>query len=198
MCACVASVSSAPQSTVSSSSPAVLGQACKPTGKWFEQASEIIRSGKRRKLTLGQHGWVSSGMPCPGVVKTHRNCMLLDLGWRLGPAGANAPVPGVACGEVISHFVDLSQNPCKDPWGKLRCLQCNTELFSYYLQRRVAPVEHLYLLGFGDVCTQGLSGRDVQDLAGEAMSLPCLAAILLEMPWRAKLKVSGEIEGIWR
>ena len=63
----------------------------------------------------------------------------------------------------------------------LPCLTTSSVFYSYEDDRVLSKEAHLILQGFpvDDLVLTGLTPSNVGDLAGEAMSLPCLATILI-------------------
>ncbi len=82
-------------------------------------------------------------------------------------------------------FVDLSQNPCRQPWTNFstnvsKCLTTGSSLYSFAKQRLVLPVELLYFQGHPRTITlpDGMSNRSATALAGEGIALPCLGSLV--------------------
>jgi len=90
-------------------------------------------------------------------------------------------------------LVDTSQNPSRKPWTrKVPSLKQNTDLYSFKLRRRIVPVEHLRIMGYGDVDVHDLKHEEIRSLAGECMSVPCVSLILLAICY------GGHLQGLWQ
>ena len=81
-----------------------------------------------------------------------------------------------------SHcLTEISQSAGRRPWtsagGVLRCLSTSSTLFSFSKRRTSTGLEHLGLLGFVGVNSNGLTQSQLRNLAGEAMSLPQIALV---------------------
>ena len=80
-------------------------------------------------------------------------------------------------------MIDISQSAHRIPWStKLRSITTSTALYSYRLKRVLHPLELLSLLGFplqkiSLKAEREISPKQIQDLAGEAMALPCAGLI---------------------
>ena len=86
------------------------------------------------------------------------------------------------CSEL---FTDVSQNPQRNPHtcrkdNVSRCLTTSSSVYSHGLDRIVLPLELMYWQGHQvDVkVPQSLRQRALRDLAGEAMTLPCVGSLL--------------------
>ena len=85
---------------------------------------------------------------------------------------------------VENLFIDLSQTAGRKPWSRhLRSMVMNSAFFSYELQRQLIGREHLMLLGFSkDAMSRippEISDNQIKGLAGEAMGLPSVAAVMV-------------------
>ena len=68
------------------------------------------------------------------------------------------------------------------------------------LDRVLHCQEYLFLLGYDSMCTGDLKFAQVKDLAGEAMSLPCLAEVLFALLVCADIKEGGhqaQAQALW-
>ena len=81
-------------------------------------------------------------------------------------------------------LLDMSQSHERRPFSNgediARCLTTGSWLYSYRLDRVLLPLEHLLLQGY-PVSTripEKMNDKDVRDLAGEAIALPCLAVVV--------------------
>ena len=88
-------------------------------------------------------------------------------------------------------YVDVSQNPKFGPMASvasgaadiLGCLCTSTCLYSYGRDRALLPIEHMYLQGHrrGFSIPDRMPSNRLRQLAGEGMSLPCLATVIWSM-----------------
>ena len=83
-------------------------------------------------------------------------------------------------------FIDVSQSASRRPWSRgLRSMVSSSSFYSYESDRQLVGAEHLLLLGW----TESIVGRfpstltqaRLKCLAGEAMSLPCVALVLVSV-----------------
>lgn len=80
-------------------------------------------------------------------------------------------------------FLDLSQSLNRRAYtinGVNRCLTTSTCMYSFGRDRLVTPLETLYFQGFPKSLKMplGVSQSDMKDMAGEGMTLPCLASVM--------------------
>lgn len=90
--------------------------------------------------------------------------------------------------ELKHTMLDYSQSHARRSAthaDKHRCLTTSTTLYSYGLDRVVLPLETLWWQGFPRSLKvpQQVSSSDIKEFAGEGMTLPCLATILLSLIW---------------
>ena len=121
-----------------------------------------------------------------GLSGTKRALDLLDCGWVHAYKRAKFRHTQDAIASKLDQelFIDVSQNHVRKPLsnasGELRTLLTSTRLYHYGSDRLLLPVEHLALQGYSPeiVVPQELSAKDVRDMAGEAIALPCLATVM--------------------
>ena len=80
-------------------------------------------------------------------------------------------------------LVDLSQNPvrrCFTKNGKTPCLTTSSMIYSFSRDSALLPLEHMLLQGHRRTISipDQMSGKQLKELAGEGMSLPCLALLV--------------------
>lgn len=80
-------------------------------------------------------------------------------------------------------LVDLSQNPvrrCFTKNGKTPCLTTSSHIYTFGRDSLLVPLEHMILQGHKRTIEipPKMSGKQLKELAGEGMSLPCLALIV--------------------
>ncbi|CAE7949280.1 unnamed protein product [Symbiodinium sp. KB8] len=96
-----------------------------------------------------------------------------------------------ACAEL---FTDTSQNPARFPHtsdeGLARCLTSSSIVYSYHADRLVLPLEHMLWQGheMEVKIPEGMSQKNLRDVAGQGMHLPCLACLV------AVLQYTGNFE----
>eukprot|EP00439_Symbiodinium_sp_Y106_P004704 s9218_g1.t1 len=84
-------------------------------------------------------------------------------------------------------LVDVSQNPIRRAYSKraglARCMHTASQLFSFRRGGLVLPVEKMFLLGRArDLrIPSSMTVRDLSNLAGMGICLPCLGLIVLSM-----------------
>ena len=141
----------------------------------FEMAWESIHKKLRAQLRLSPkyRPWTEQGeKKLAFVPQSPRMREAIDLAWPSRLVGSR-PLP---------FFIDLSQCASRRRWGQmLPCLTTSSVFYSYEDDRVLSKEAHLILQGFpvDDLVLTGLTPSNVGDLAGEAMSLPCLATILI-------------------
>ena len=77
---------------------------------------------------------------------------------------------------------DLSQDAGRKAHAPMiRSMCVNSFFYDFASDRALSPAEHLNVLGWphGVVDNTGLSPASVRELAGESMSPPCIAAVLV-------------------
>lgn len=85
----------------------------------------------------------------------------------------------------------MSRSVARKPWGTtIRALTTSTQLFDFQRDQVMSGLEHFVLQGFPrDIDLSHMSEAKVREMAGQAMSLPCLATILFsaflipDAPW---------------
>ncbi len=92
--------------------------------------------------------------------------------------------------EALKHtYVDVSQNPCRKAFtskrgtGMNHTLATSTQLFSFYRNGFLVPIEYMYLQGHRRslAIPSEMSQRALRTLAGEGICVPCLATILISL-----------------
>lgn len=84
-------------------------------------------------------------------------------------------------------YIDVSQNPCRRPFsnsqGIMKCLTTSTILYSFRRDGLVLPFELMLLQGHGldTRIPASLSQRQLHDLAGMGICLPCMGIVFLSM-----------------
>ena len=84
---------------------------------------------------------------------------------------------------LANYVVDFSQSAGRQPWSTmLKPLTTSSQLYASGRKRKLVPLQHMLVLGFGKgISLEHCSNRAVCNLAGEAMALPNVAAILLAL-----------------
>ena len=80
-------------------------------------------------------------------------------------------------------FLDISQSLQRKAYtanGLNRCLTTSSCIYSFEHDRLVTPLETLFFQGFPKSLKipMGISAGDIKDMAGEGMTLPCLATVM--------------------
>lgn len=80
-------------------------------------------------------------------------------------------------------FLDFSQSHQRKCWtqcGINKCLTTSSTIYSYGADRLVLPIETLKFMGYPESLKlpYPMSHHDIRDFVGEAMCLPCVAAVL--------------------
>ena len=97
----------------------------------------------------------------------------------------------------------MSVNKHQDAYGvesSWRALTTSSEVFAFDLLRGLHPIEHLRVLGWQNPNINGLSARQIRDLAGEAMAIPSVTlavmCLLTSLPgfWKELWCVLGLFE----
>lgn len=88
--------------------------------------------------------------------------------------------------QLSGVLVDLSQNPvrrCFTKNGKTPCLTTSSNLYCFKRDSLLLPEEYMMLQGHQRTISipDAMTGKQVQELAGEGMSLPSLALIVWRM-----------------
>jgi hypothetical protein len=112
-----------------------------------------------------------------GVPDSPRMYGLLNMGWakrlREVPASARASA-------AEDYYADLSQSVDRLPFGNLGTMLQGSVKYSYGLDRVLSAADCLATLGLPHAAVEQaqreLSNSEIQSLAGEAFSLPCISA----------------------
>ena len=158
-------------------------------GKWKEQSGAW-----RQDMDVGANvkPWTSQpNFEGIGVKHTDRSLELMDLVALQTVLGSQCRNP---IQKALRHpqwmkdqlgkvFVDLSQNPvrrCFTKRGKTPCLTTSSMIYAFSRDSLLVPLEHMLLQGHKRTISipDQMSGKQVRELAGEGMSLPCLALII--------------------
>lgn len=99
-------------------------------------------------------------------------------------------------------FLDVSQSLHRKAYtqgGVNRCLTTSSLLYSYEHDRIVTPLEMLYFQGYPRTLKipMSLSPSELKDLAGEGMTLPCLAMVMWSIWTTVDLYPNGTPEEMW-
>lgn len=118
-------------------------------------------------------------------VKAILDCVALQvLG---GPVKISLMTASEVSKGLQDTFVDVSQNPSRRAFtnakGEIKCLHTNTQLYSFDRDGIVLPFEHMLLQGHSQclMVPTCMSGKDLQDLAGMGICLPCIGLVLVSM-----------------
>ena len=155
--------------------------------KWKQQSAEW-----RADMQVGADvkPWTShEGFQGNGFKHTDRSLELLDLVavQTLISSGLSKSINKVGSRlmkkQLGNVLVDLSQNPvrrCFTKNGKSPCLTTSSQIYSFGRDSLLVPLEYMILQGHKRTIAipDGMSGKQVKELAGEGMSLPCLALIV--------------------
>ena len=89
--------------------------------------------------------------------------------------------------ELSQVIVDVSQNPCRRAFSNAKniskCWTSTSILYSYKRDGIILPFEQFMVMGHprGIQFPSNMSQKDIQKLAGQSISLPCLGLILAAM-----------------
>jgi len=133
-----------------------------------------------------------------GIKLTSRILAILDLVTIqvLGGAEKTARLLNLCSEEVYTStiefamkdiIVDLSQNPCRKAFtnvsGISKCMTTSSQLYSYKRDGVILPCEQMYFQGHGRATKfpPEMSQKNIHDLAGQGISLPCLGAVFVAL-----------------
>ena len=127
--------------------------------------------------------WTSRpGFAARGLRLTPRTKDIIDCVAIQVMKTKNLPLTEMESG-MKGMFLDVSQSLHRKAYtqaGVNRCLTTSSVLYSYEHDRLVTPPELLYFQGYPRTLKipPSLSSAELRDLAGEGMTLPCLAMVL--------------------
>ena len=140
-------------------------------GKWLGDSKRMLE-GEGVRVAEGS-SWTERGKSLLGVARTPRVENLINTAAALAEAR----------GENLQDlFCDTSQSVMRKPWSNtvLRALNTSTEYYSFGLDRIILGRELFPLMGFPKMAFMATLGESVcKDLAGEAMSPPIMALLLV-------------------
>lgn len=172
--------------------------------------SKLFRKWKADSLTFRNRVGVSPGY-APwtsrpefvgrGIRLTPRTKDLIDCVAIQVMKSKNLPFNQMAEG-LKGVFLDVSQSLQRKAYtqgGMNRCLTTSTVLYSYEHDRMVVPAEMLYFQGYPRTLKipSSVTQADVANLAGEGMSLPCLATVLWSIWTTVDLFPNGRPEELF-
>ena len=104
----------------------------------------------------------------------HRIKDAIDLTWDLHKAAGNS--------ETSTVVLDTSQSMQRKPFcGHFRSMTQGSTYFLLPQSRMILPREHLRLLGFPSLDSAGLKPSQVRALAGQAMGMPSVGAVMASL-----------------
>ena len=125
-----------------------------------------------------------------GVPRTARALEIIDLA-AIETLGSSAMVEKALRNErwlrdqvvAADLVVDISQNPIRKAFtknGKWPCLTTSSQVYSFARDSMLLPLEYMLLQGHRRTLSipRGMKPSELRDLAGEGMSLPCLALLV--------------------
>ena len=146
--------------------------------------------------------WTGCGFEFKNLRPTDRAGEILDLAVMqyLGSAASTASLlrdgPEALRAGCQELFTDISQNPGRKPHTGQdhvsRCLTASSSVYSHGSDRMVLPIELLLWQGHQvDVkVPRGMKQRELRDLAGEGITLPCLASLIFSLHLSGSLKTA--------
>ena len=113
-----------------------------------------------------------------GLPQTSRVVEVVDLGflWASKKSGLS-PVSAQDRPFIATKlFVDVSQNPSRNPWCYgLHRLTRTSQIYSYEYDRVISAFEAFRIYGWRSPCLEGLTTGEAWDLLGDSMALQTLA-----------------------
>ena len=144
--------------------------------QWRQRHSEMWRRHELEGAARFSHTHQCHGVPA----HSSRSLDSIDLVWAMSvkDRAKDSSVPEV-------RVMDLSQNCWRTATigHGMPTLTTSSDLFCFPRDRVITPWEHMLAMGWGReaaICP-GLSPGQIRDLAGESMSVPNIAAILIAL-----------------
>jgi hypothetical protein len=128
-----------------------------------------------------------AGIELKGIHRTPRVMDILDVHTAATISDLKRKGPDAVKDCMKNMFSDVSQQVgrkcCTNKDGISHCLTTSTELYSYALDSVVLPMELMQIQGHSShaIVPQTMKPRELRDLAGEGMNLPCLGTVLWAM-----------------
>lgn len=155
------------------------GEEAAASAPW-RRADAKMRSSKGLG-TVSSREWSSSAL-MQHVGRTERVYSIIDTCWDMHSA------PNMRESIASELFVDVSQNIDQGFFSSshLKTSTTSQELYSFGRDRMLLAQEYLNILGMPPCNLDGLTSRQVRDLAGEAFALPVVTllttALILHAP----------------
>ena len=113
-----------------------------------------------------------------GLPQTSRVAEVVELGflWASKKSGLS-PVSARDRPFIATNlFVDVSQNPSRNPWCYgLHRLTRTSQIYSYEYDRVISAFDAFRIYGWRSPCLEGLTTGEAWDLLGDSMALQTLA-----------------------
>jgi site-specific DNA-cytosine methylase len=163
---------------------------------WCRESRELRSSWRLRNL-VGHDAHPLASAQLRGLSHTDRQREVLEL-FLLRECfrrGLDPSKSADLCAAKENLTVDVSQNLSWISTGgsMMSCLTRESRVYAYELDRMLGPQEILRCQGWATPSLTGISDRQVQDLAGEAQHLPCLAAVITGLV----LAAGPAMPGVW-
>ena len=113
-----------------------------------------------------------------------REQSLIDICYALHLKKASAGSNTLFAKPLTGLMVDISQSVSWEPWTqfRVRSITSGSRFYSYDADEVLAPAHHFAFLGWAEPPKfQGLSKGAAFELAAEAMSQPCVAAVAVSL-----------------
>ena len=116
----------------------------------------------------------------PTISAGNREQDLISIAWASETSNGTNPLN-------VDVFVDISQSVSRKPWADVKkkplpTITTSTVLYWVNGRRLLLPVEHFLLLGWPrPPQARDLSQAQLKDLSGEAMPLPCIAVVIMNI-----------------
>ena len=149
--------------------------------KWKQQADQIRKSFPPDRRN--SHPW-SSRARLQGLPKLARVQELVDIAYLTTETTLKSQGLPANSAEVTKGLcIDISQNVARKAFGPLRTHCCSSQTYLFAEDRIMLPHEALRLLGFGydQIACKNLSGKEVSDLAGNAMAVPSVTLVQMSL-----------------
>eukprot|EP00971_Amphidinium_carterae_P269387 5344227-Amphidinium_carterae.3 len=135
--------------------------------KWRNKHAKMKPQAASRESTFSELNLVRGISPTPRYIDA------IDVCWAI-----NSKHP-----DASQLVLDVSQDLERRPWSMevIPTLTKSSDVFAFAVGRTLAPEEHLRALGFdlSKLQLAGLSAGQICDLAGDSMSVGCVAVVQL-------------------
>ena len=133
-----------------------------------------------------------------GLPQTSRVAEVVELGflWASKKSGLS-PVSARDRPFIATNvFVDVSQNPSRNPWCYgLHRLARTSQIYSYEYDRAISAFEAFRIYGWRSPCLEGLTTGEAWDLVGDSMALQTLAVSISGLGFGSGVYMPGLWEG---